>query len=180
MNRILGHRFGLTSFVFVSSLLTSTFSFGDQIADKQNAQPNPGPQQVVVTNTAAQPVPVSTPSKDYFQSSIDFSGCSGQNFVSADFTVPAGKKLALQYINVEVNSISPGQTFSIVVQANQESTKFWLPMSQIGGFSNNQFVWAGHHALLLVTDKVHAVMFTSQQAVCIGSFTISGELVPAQ
>jgi len=171
------NRFGLAISFVCLSLFPSTFAWAGAAGNTASAQ---GPQQVVVANTAAQPVPVSTPSKDYFQSTIDFTGCTSQINVSTDFTVPAGKKLALQYVNVLVSSISPGQTFNIVVQANQEPTKFWLPLSPIGGFSNNQFVWAGHHNLLLVTDKVHVVLSTNQISFCIGSVTVSGELVSAQ
>ena len=182
MKEIPDHRFGfgLTSFVMVLSLLTSIFSFGDQITDKQNAPPNPGPQQVVVTNTTAQPVPVSTPNKDYYQARQAFTCTTGNNpfFIPLTFVIPDNKKLILRYVSVFADSNGgPTQNYSAQIVGHNYAAEFWLPMTLLPGTPNPYF--AGTQSLLMITDEVdvHVARSPFSQS-CAGSVTISGELIP--
>jgi hypothetical protein len=182
MNKILAHRFGLTSVVLVLSLLMSTLSFGDQTADKQNAPVNAGPQQVVVTNSVLQPVPVvpvSAPSKDYYQATQTFKCTDGNSYyIPVKFVIPDNKKLVVQYVSVVADSNGgPTQSYSAQILAPGSASEFWLPLTLLAGTPNPKF--AGTQSLLMVTDEVDVTVARSPYSPsCTGSITISGELIP--
>ncbi len=183
MNKILSHRFGLTFFILVLSLLTPTFSFGDQATDKQNAPVNAGPQQVVVTNSVLQPVPVvpvSAPTPNYYQARQAFTCTTGNNafYIPVKFIIPDNKLLIVRYVSVFANSNGgPTQSYSAQITAHNVAAEFWLPMTFLPGTPNPFF--AGTQSLLMITDEVDVQVARSPYSQsCDGSVTISGELIP--
>ena len=99
------NRFGLAiSFVFLS-----LFPPTSALAQKTSAAAGSGTQQVIVTNTAAQPVPVTMqqPGSMAFQSGlVQFTAAPGNTNLKTLVTVPAGKRLVVDYISGACSNLS--------------------------------------------------------------------------
>src|SRR4051794_15307708 len=101
----LANRFGLAISFFFLSVFPSTAAWAQKTSGTATAQ---GPQQVIVANTAAQPVPVTVQKTQYYQASQVLS-CSGP-FTNVTFNVPSGKTLIVRNVNVFAGSYGAGDT----------------------------------------------------------------------
>jgi hypothetical protein len=101
-------------------------------------------QSVTVTNTAANPVPVTgtvgvqgTPSvkvvdqREPFETRLDLSLGDGDFGDGANFTVPTGKRLVVEFISARV-TLPPGQTPSIFVNSLSGAVGYALPLEPQG------------------------------------------------
>jgi hypothetical protein len=172
------NRLGLVASFFLMSLFPTTSAWAQKTTGTAAAQ---GPQQVIVTNTAGQPVPVAVQGAQYFQATQSL-GCAGCLHLDFTFNVPSGKKLLIRSVNVYGGSYNNLDDFGAVLYADDGSTG-WLMFGMPpvgGGFSS--FAVAGgtnQSVQLLVTNTAHASVRRGNGGITAFSatMTISGELV---
>src|SRR5690348_5623299 len=85
------NRFGLVASFFVVSLFPTTSAWAQKTAAASGTQP------VVVTNTAAQPVPVTVPKTQFYQATQTLP-CIGESQIPYTFSVPSGKTLIVRSV----------------------------------------------------------------------------------
>lgn len=175
-NRILAHRFGLTTSVLVLGLLTSAFGVG---GEQPFAAAVLSPQ-VAVTNAMANPVPGMPAAMDLYQASqnIDLANAP-QSW--ATFNVPAGKRLVVQHVAV---STSANYLGSLVAwgQADSLAGAIALPFEWQPAESSPS--WGGQDQQIAIVSQFFAVQ-VSRGSLPAGALTtaqvhISGYLIPAQ
>ena len=169
MDRKILQRFGLAIAVLALSLPITVLA--------QTKPAGTTAQQVIVTNTSAQPVPVQPNAKEFFQAS-DSTGCQSTDVVHFTFNIPAGKKLILQQVNLLANTTNIGQTFGAGILA--DSLNYWsIPMQQFGGGTQD---WVADRQVQIIAtqtvrvDVRRSAIVTGQCAVGV---QLGGELVPA-
>jgi hypothetical protein len=147
------------------------------VVTNSTAQPVPMSGLVYVQNSAAQPIPVQDQGKQYFQAT-QVGNCSNTGGIIWNFNVPSGKTLVLQHVNVWAIS-DPGQTFG--VQAYADDLSFWyLPTQPLGGFSQNSWTTDQHVQILANQHLKVTVQKGIAGGTCGVNLSISGELIPAQ
>lgn len=147
--KIIANRFGLVVLMSLS-LFASTSAF---------AAAAQGPQQVVVTNSAAQPVPMSglvyvqnSPAQPIPVTMADkqlYQLSKTANFQAAtlsfNFTVPSGKKFVVQNINLSASTTDPACTFSAYGQ--DDSYPFSLGLSKSAAPIGISTLWGGQNQM---------------------------------
>jgi hypothetical protein len=132
------NRFGLVASFFMVSLFPSTSAWAQKTTGTAAAQ---GPQQVIVTNTAAQPVPMvglvkdgDQPARKPFQWDGDISIAAGvMNGARLVTNVPANQRLVIEH----VSGWCPSFVAVVSGESYQASTNvahlFWLPAEFANG-----------------------------------------------
>jgi hypothetical protein len=188
MQKLLANRFGLAiSFIFLS-LFPSTVAWAQKsTAGTATAQ---GPQQVVVTNTAAQsvpisglvyvqnsaaqPIPVTIADKQLYQFSatVNVQGTTAY----MHFTVPAGKKFVAQNINLFASTTDPACAFSAYGQ--DDAAAFSLALSKSAAPLGISTLWGGQNQVLF-TAKVSLDIWFQTSGCTYGSASalVSGYII---
>jgi hypothetical protein len=162
-------RFGLIALLSLS-LFTSTAFAGNA----------PGATPVVVTNTAASPVPVVQ--KTQFYQATQTVLCST---LLTDFTfdVPSGKTLVVRYLNVFAGSYNPTDTFGVVMYPDGAvNSPLGFAFQPVGGkYSSFEDAWALNQQIQLSATQVVQVKVARESTNyvngCSATVTISGELL---
>jgi hypothetical protein len=165
------NRFGLIVLMMLSLFAATAFA--------GNA---PGATPVVVTNAAANPVPVAVQKTQFFQATQTLY-CTGATQVTYTFDVPSGKVLIVRSVNVEAGSHGTGETFGVEMKADDGSTSHLaFGMQPLGGgvgfWASN---WALNQPIQMVATQA-ADVFVYRNASdyaygCSATVTISGELL---
>ena len=113
-------------------------------------------QEVLITNTSAAPVPVSgnvtvsnaslpvtgtvavADQREPFETRVDLSLGVGEPFKSFSFTVPAGKRLVVEFVSASVG-LPSGQTPLLSANAQNGALGFPILLSQQGVGNGNAF-----------------------------------------
>jgi hypothetical protein len=180
---LLADRFGLAiSFVFLS-LFPSTSAWAQKTA--MTAAAAQGPQQVIVSNTTAQPVPmvglVTVQHPVYFQATqnqVCTNGCDHVDFV---FNVPSGKTLLIRNVNVSAGTNDLQDTFGVEMWGDTYSSAvFHFGFQPVGGWWGTPGNWATNQQIqLTATQAVHvkvrrwAGSQLSSEIIC----TVAGEVI---
>jgi len=170
--RIFATRFGLVALLSVS-LFASTAAFAG------NA---PSAASVVVTNTAANPVPVAVQKTQYYQATQSVS-CTNNDHVDFTFSVPSGKTLLVHNFNVFGGSFNPTDTFGADIYPDNGSTSFlgfsMQPVLGYWGFGSS--VWSLNQQIQMsATQTVQGRIARGSNnyaPACNFFVTISGELM---
>lgn len=128
----------------VALLVTGAVVLGATVFREQIARAAPPITQVFVTNDTSRPVPVQgtvtvqgTPSvnvvdaREPFEKRLDFDLDDGDFSDTASFTVPAGKRLVVEFMSARV-TLPLGQTPSIFVNALSGALGYALPLEPQG------------------------------------------------
>jgi len=129
----LANRFGLVASFFVS-LFPTTSAWAQKTSGTATVQ---GPQQVVVTNTAAQPIPivglvkVTEPVKERTRLNYFLNFPNGSYGVAqpSTYSVPAGKRLFIQYLSANCVLDQNEQLFLQMNSGDGFVTDVFLPMT---------------------------------------------------
>lgn len=192
---ILANRLGLAALAL--GLFTSS-AFAGAANGAVAAQ---GPQQVVVTNTGASPVPtavqgtvnvqgtvslnpnaqampVIVQAPQYYQltQSVD---CSAKSHATFTFNVPSGKTFLIRDINVFMGSFDPADTFGIFLYTDSSTGIFAGPLQPIGAQFGYGVNWGVSQPVQLSATKTVAGTVSRPTAVtaCGAYITLSGELL---
>ena len=169
--RIIANRFGLVALILSLFASTAAFAGGTQ-----------SPTPVVVTNTGANPVPVTVPQTQFYQATQTLN-CTGAPGTAFTFDVPSGKTLIVRSVNVLAGSHALGDTFGAYVDPDDGSTSFLaFAMQPVGGsYGSFSSTWASNQPVqMLATQYVHAIVSrntTAWNTACSATVTISGELM---
>jgi hypothetical protein len=117
-------------------------------APRARAQGGPAAKDVVVTNTPANPVPVRNVdegSRQPFQRPFSVNLAPTESFGEATFTVPAGKRIVVEYASLRA-SLPPGQTVfvNIVTTTAGQSAFHPVLISDQGMYGVLHLVGASH------------------------------------
>lgn len=195
MTRIISaNRLGLTALAL--ALFTST-AFAGAASGTATAQ---GPQQVVVTNTGANPVPtavqgtvnvqgtvslnpaqampVTVQAPQYYQTTLSVD-CSAKSHATFTFNVPSGKTFLIRDINVFMGSFDPADTFGIFLYTDSSSGIFAGPLQPIGAQFGYGINWGVSQPVQLSATKTVSGTVSRPTAVtaCGAYITLSGELL---
>ena len=175
---ISANRFGLAiSFVFLS-LFTCSSAFA-----QKTAAAGSGPQQVVVTNTAAQPVPttvqggtVAVQEKELYQAyQVSSFGNTG---ATLNFAVPAGKKLVIEHITISLCVGSSSDSY--VALANGDNYSFYSALDlHKGGFVGGLQWWDGQTNVRMIVSQNLQIYIGATAGGGNPRVFISGYLIPA-
>ena len=181
--KILANRFGLAiSFVFLS-LFPSTAAWAQKTAiSTASAQ---GPQQVIVANSTAQPVPmvglVTVQHPQYYQGTQTLTCTNGCDHVDFVFNVPSGKTLLIRNINVSAGTNDLTDTFGVEMWSDNGSTSILhFALQPVGGWWGTPANWATNQQVqTLATQAVHVKVrrWTSGPLSSEIVGTVSGELI---
>jgi len=167
---ILINRFGLIALLSLS-LFTSTAFAGN----------SPGSTPVVVTNTAATPVPV-VQRPQLYQASQTLN-CTSAQHVDFTFNVPSGKTLIVRNVNVWAGSHGSSETFGVLILSDDGTTSYLaLGFQPVGGaISSFATMWALNQQVQMSATQVVqgqvARDATNYAYACSTTITISGELI---
>src|SRR5262249_51966275 len=141
----------------------------------------PGATPVVVTNTAATPVPVVQ--KTQFYQATQTLNCTSAQHVDFAFNVPSGKTLIVRYVNVWVGSYEASDTFGFLISPDDGTTSsLGLGFQPVGGsYSSYAVMWALNQQVQMSATQVVQGQ-VSRQATnwaypCSTTITIAGELL---
>jgi hypothetical protein len=170
--KIFANRFGLTIALVVLSLIASTTAF---------AAAGQGPQQVVVTNTSANPVPVTMQKTQFYQATQKVI-CNDVDHVDFTFSVPSGKTLLVHNLNVFGGSYNATDTFGVYIYPDDGSTSLLgFSMQPVGGYFSWFDTWAVNQQVQMsATQTVQGRIGRGSNnyvPACNFSVTISGELM---
>jgi|KBSMisStaDraftv2_1062788.scaffolds.fasta_scaffold62382_1 hypothetical protein len=193
--RIPANRFGLA--VLTLALFAST-AFAGAANGAVAAQ---GPQQVVVSNTGANPVPtavqgtvsvqgivslnpnaqampVTVQTPQYYQT-MQTVDCSAKSHATFTFNVPSGKTFLIRDINVFMGSFDPSDTFGIFLYTDSSSGIFAGPLQPIGAQLGYGVNWGVSQPVQLSATKTVTGTVSRPTAVtaCVAYITLSGELL---
>jgi hypothetical protein len=164
--KILANRFGLIALIL--SLFASTAAFAGA-----------GTQQVVVTNTTANPVPVAVQKAQLYQATQDVS-CSNNDHAEFTFSVPSGKTLIIHNFNVFGGSYNGTDTFGVDMYSDNYTSFLGFSMQAVGGYFSWATTWATNQQIQMsATQTVGGrIGRTSNNyaPACEFFVTISGEL----
>ena len=166
--RVFANRFGLTALTL--SLFTSTAFAGN------------APTPVVITNTAATPVPVTVQKTQYYQASQSLN-CTNNDHVDFVFNVPSGKTLLVHNFNAFGGSFNSTDTFGADLYPDNGSTSFLgFSMQPVGGYWGlGPSVWSLNQQIQMsATQTVQGRIARGSNNYapgCSFSVTISGELM---
>ena len=153
-------------------------------------------QEVLVTNTSAQPVPVAgtvdvADDREPFETRLDMNMANGTFSDSDSFQVPAGKRLVVEFVSAHF-SVPPGQTPTVALNASGGALGFSVPLSEHGvqnGSSGASNQWTGALTVLDFAgpgDTYQALAYRQESGPGIGApgnasafVYISGYLLPA-
>ena len=165
--------------LLTSSLTAVAYSQGNgQPSGQAGAQS--GTSNVVVTNTPAQPVPMrdmDNPAKQPFHFTSGIT--TNIAFANVNVPVPAGKRLVIEQISVEVSLFgSPGSLPSAAVRATTGGVdaSAWVPMTYVGIGDNGANYFAMHQVRLYADGGTNAVLslFKSRDLSNLYSGTVAG------
>src|SRR5262245_57025919 len=110
MKNLFVNRLGLIVLTSMSLVCSSFADSVDRTSASAAATQVQGPQQVIVTNTAAAPIPVALAGPQYFQmtQTVSCAGCTDLNFT---FNVPAGKTMLVRSVNILAGSYNALDVF---------------------------------------------------------------------
>jgi transposase len=169
----LKHAEALTSLSLVNS------AFAD--APEKAAAAAQTPQQVVISNTAVNPVPVTQAAPQYFQATQTVS-CAGCDHVNYVFNVPSGKTLVVRQVNVFAGSYNFQDNFGVYMYPDNGSTSalFFATQPVGGSFSSFSSSWGTNQQVqMLATQTVQGNVrrFPGGPSAFSATITISGELI---
>jgi hypothetical protein len=168
---ILVNRFGLIVLLSLGLFTSAAF-----------AGNNPGSTPVVVTNTAATPVPVTVQKTELYQASQTVN-CTNRPQAPFAFSVPGGKTLVVRHVNVFAGSLNATDTFGVAMFPDDASTSYLaLPFQQMGGQIGGYLVtWAANQQVQISATQVFQGIVSRQSTnnapSCSVVVTISGELI---
>jgi len=167
---IFANRFGLIALMSVSLFASTAFA--------GNA---PAATQVVVTNTAANPVPVTTQKTQFYQATQNLN-CINADHVDFTFSVPSGKTLLVRNLNVFGGSYNATDTFGVYIYPDNGATSYLgFSMQPVGGYFGWQDTWALNQQIQMsATQTVQGRIgrwSNNNAPACSFSVTISGELM---
>jgi hypothetical protein len=163
---IFANRFGLVALMSLS-LFASTAFAGN------------GTSQVVVTNTAANPVPVAVQKAELYQVTQQVS-CTNNDHAEFAFSVPSGKTLLIHNFNVFGGSYNATDTFGVDMNSDNFTSFLGFSMQPVGGYFSWNSTWATNQQIQMsATQTVGGrIGRTSNNyaPACEFYVTISGEL----
>jgi len=169
-NRTIVSRFGLIALMSLS-LFTATAFAGNA----------PSATPVVVTNTAANAVPVAVQKTQFYQATQNVN-CINSEHADFTFSVPSGKTLVVHNLNVFGGSWNSTDTFGVYIYADNGSTSvLGFSMQPVGGYFGWTNGWALNQQIQMsATQTVQGRIgrgSNNYAPACPFSVTISGELM---
>ena len=165
--RIFANRFGLIVLMLLSLFASTAFAAG-------------GTSQVVVTNTAANPVPVAVQKTQLYQATQQVS-CTNNDHADFTFSVPSGKTLLLHNFNVFGGSYNATDTFGAYMYADNYTSFLGFSMQPVGGYFSWADTWALNQQIQMsATQTVQGRLGRTSNnyaPACEFFVTISGELL---
>lgn len=163
-------------FVFLSLFPTASAWAQKSAATTAAAQ---GPQQVVVTNTTASPVPVAVQTQ--FYQATQQADCTQTDHADFVFNVPSGKTLLVRHFNVFGGSYNATDNFGVYIYADSFASFLGFSMQPVGGYFSWSDTWATNQVVQMsATQTVKGRIgrgSNNYAPACSFSVTISGELI---
>jgi hypothetical protein len=189
----------LVGLLGISAFVVSVALSGPGAVQGQGAGGGGAAKEVIVANTAAQPVPAAVQGTVTVSGSVSVSNAPNpalqpwQFAASLDMAdgemsrmvmlpaLPAGKRLVLEFGSTELTVLKT-QLPSVQIVGTLEgvgSSSHVLAVSNIGSHSEGQYRWQGSHALRMYLDNgyVRVTRSGSSSSVFFGGVALSGHLV---
>jgi hypothetical protein len=178
--------FGLVASFFLVSLFPTTSAWAQKTSGTATAQ---GPQQVIVANTTAQPVPmvglvsVTEPSKVWTRLYLFVNILDGTpNGSNSVYTVPPGKRFMVEHLSADCTL---DQSYSVIVQMNAGPngvTAVYFPLTTLYFPADGPYRAEGSLPVQTFFDAGTPVQFTAFRGVTSGisacRVAVLGYLVP--
>lgn len=156
--------------------------------------------QVFVTNTSANPIPVTgsvsvdepvtvdgsvsvADNREPFETRVDLNLATGQSADTFSFSVPAGKRLVVEFVSAYVG-LPSGQTPLVAANAVNAALGYAIPVA-LQGVGNGNAFWTGATPVLEFEDGSYVISLERQNpgggalsGTASGFVYVSGYLLP--
>ena len=155
---IFANSFGLIALMSLS-LFASTAAFAGA-----------GPSQVIVTNTPAQPVPVTLAGKQPYQANASADMNGNPNY-SLFIPVPSGQKFVVEHVNIIVSTYDPNCTYQAfgILDAGSKNIGFSLSLGKYPQPTTAGLYMFGGDSSVELTASQNVTIWLQAPAVCSGS-----------
>ncbi|HEX6880486.1 MAG TPA: hypothetical protein VF135_08990 [Terriglobales bacterium] len=183
--KIFANRLGLAiSFVFLT-VFPSASAWGQKAGGPQQvvvtntaAQPIPMSGLVYVQNSAAQPVPVAIAGSEYFQ--VSKFGNSGTPIILA---IPAGKTFIVEHVNIRIPNAATTDSYAATMTGTSGYGQpiAWLSLTK-GSIRDADFGlqyvdWGGDTSMMMAAEQQLTVSVSGTAGATV-DVLVSGHLIP--